>query len=65
MTITADLDSTTLGNNATASFTEQTNVLLFPNGTISTDGAGSNGKFVDNITVSLGGATSTESLFLS
>jgi Ca2+-binding RTX toxin-like protein len=57
---TFDLDSIAAGTGATAAFTEQTAVALFPNATLTTAG-GSPGR-VDSITITLSGATATESL---
>ncbi len=55
-----DLDGTTAGTGGSASFTEQTAVTLFPNATLNTSG-GFNGR-ADQITVTIQGATATETL---
>lgn len=61
MSISAfDLDSTVTGTGATAAFTEQTAVALFPNATLTT--AGGSPGCVDSVTITLSGATATESL---
>lgn len=58
-----DLDSTVAGTGATTGFTEQTAVTLFGNATLATAG-GSPGR-VDSITVTISGATATESLSIA
>ena len=62
MAITMDLNGATAGTTSTVSFTEQTPVLVFPSATFTANGADNNN--VDTVTVTLTGATGTESLFL-
>ena len=63
MTVTLDLNGSTGGNDATTSFTEQTPVSLFSSATISANGVDNNS--VDKITLTIAGATATESLSLN
>jgi len=64
MAITAfDLDTTAAGTSSTSAFTEQTAASLFANPALTTSGG--NGGRADQITLTLSGATATESLSIA
>jgi hypothetical protein len=61
--IKVDLNGGAGGTDATTAFTEQTLVSLFPNATLTTTGSADSNS-IDTITISLGSATTADSLTL-
>ncbi|HEX8215684.1 MAG TPA: hypothetical protein VF582_09485, partial [Allosphingosinicella sp.] len=58
---TFDLDTAAAGTGASVTFTEQTGLTLFPRASLTTSGSGSSIR-VDQITISIGSATASETL---